>query len=131
MAEKGNKSKDDEPLLLALASGLSIKAAAKKAGFGERTVHKRLDDPVFCARLSAIKSQVFSQAVAKLISAGVQAAETLTDLLGAESESTRLGAARSILELGPKLRESAELEQRIATLESHAAGHTSEEDDDV
>jgi hypothetical protein len=46
-----------------------------------------------------------------------RAAGTLAKLLDAEKESVRLGAARALLELGVKLRESVELEQRLAALE--------------
>jgi hypothetical protein len=46
-----------------------------------------------------------------------------TDTLGclsreAKSESVRLYAARSVLELGVKLRESVELEERLSALEA-------------
>jgi hypothetical protein len=47
-----------------------------------------------------------------------EAADTLRALLRAKSRSVRLGAARAILELGTRLRESVELEQRIAALEA-------------
>jgi hypothetical protein len=47
------------------------------------------------------------------------AAAVLRKLLAAESESVRLGAARSILELGNKLREAVEWEERLAALEQH------------
>jgi hypothetical protein len=43
--------------------------------------------------------------------------DTLRGLLAGESESVKLGAARSILELGWKLKEAVELELRIAALE--------------
>ncbi len=45
------------------------------------------------------------------------AADTLRKLLTAKSEMVRLSAARSVLELGVKLRESVELEQRISAIE--------------
>jgi hypothetical protein len=45
------------------------------------------------------------------------AAAKLRELLTAESETVRLGAARALLELGVKLREGVELEQRVADLE--------------
>jgi hypothetical protein len=35
--------------------------------------------------------------------------------------ATRLGAARAVLELGMKVRETAELEQRLAALEEQLA----------
>ena len=63
-----------------------------------------------------------SRAVGQLADAGAEAARTLRALLGAESESVRLGACRAILELGMKLRESEELERRVAELESLLAG---------
>jgi HEAT repeat protein len=46
-----------------------------------------------------------------------EAADQLRQLLAAESESVRLGAARALLELGVRLRESVDLEARIAALE--------------
>jgi hypothetical protein len=39
-------------------------------------------------------------------------------LLTAQSESVRLGAARSILELGSKLRDNVEFGERLAALEA-------------
>jgi hypothetical protein len=48
------------------------------------------------------------------------AAKTLRKLLKADADTVKLGAARSILELGNKLREAVELEQRLAALEARA-----------
>ncbi len=50
------------------------------------------------------------------------AAAKLRELLTAESESVRLGAARALLELGTKLRDSVELEARLAALEQRHEG---------
>jgi hypothetical protein len=52
------------------------------------------------------------------------AADVLRQLLAARSESVRLGAARSLLELGVKLRESVELEERLQALEEQLAAAT-------
>jgi hypothetical protein len=46
-----------------------------------------------------------------------EAADKLRALLGAQSESVQLGAARALLELGTKLRESVELAGRVDELE--------------
>jgi hypothetical protein len=46
-----------------------------------------------------------------------EAADTLRQLLGAESAAVRLGAARSLLELGVRLRESVELQQELRELQ--------------
>jgi flagellar motility protein MotE (MotC chaperone) len=61
-----------------------------------------------------------TRAVGRLADQSAKAVDTLVGLLGAESESARLGAARSILELGTKLRESTEIEERLAALEQKA-----------
>jgi HEAT repeat protein len=50
-----------------------------------------------------------------------EAADVLRKLLAAESESVRLGAARSLLELGVRLRDSVELEERVRELERQLA----------
>jgi HEAT repeat protein len=49
-----------------------------------------------------------------------EAADVLRQLLAARSESVRLGAARALLELGVKLREGVELEERLRALEERA-----------
>jgi len=59
--------------------------------------------------------------VARLSDSASFAATTLRTLAEqAESESVRLGACRTILELGLKWREHSELEARIAALERDA-----------
>ena len=45
------------------------------------------------------------------------AAKTLRELLTCKSHAVRLGAARSLLEIGVKAREVLELEERVRALE--------------
>lgn len=125
MAGSGRKT-SDETLILALAAGASRASAAKSASVSERTVFRRLQDPAFRQRLDAARAEMLTSAVARLTASATSAAATLHRLLSAESESVALGAARAILELGTKLRESEELAQRIAALEA-AAGATGSE----
>ena len=116
MAENG-RQKGDDALLLALAGGRTVRDAATVAGIGERTVYRRLEDIYFRRRLHATRSELVGRAVGLLADASSEAVSTLKGLLSAQSESVRLGAARSILEIGNRLRESVELEQRLAELE--------------
>ncbi len=118
MAGSGRKQ-SDETLILHLAAGASRTSAAKAAGVSERTVFRRLQDPAFRQRLDEARAEMLTSAVARLTASATSAAMTLHRLLTAESESVQLGAARSILELGTKLRESEELAARIAALEAH------------
>jgi len=115
---------------LAIASGTSLREAARSAGISESTAYRRLKDPAFSRRVSEIRTSFLSEAVGRLSEAANEAVSTLKALLTARSESVRLSAARTILELGPKLREQAELEERITALERQAAGEAEEDEVD-
>ncbi|WP_020473435.1 hypothetical protein [Zavarzinella formosa] len=113
------KNQIDDLLLLALACGASYDAAASKAGTSVTTVKRRLQDPVFRARLRELRGEMFQRATSMLTASAVEAVRTLVDLMKHESpHATRLGAARAVLELGVRLRETAELQDRIARLET-------------
>jgi hypothetical protein len=120
MAEIGRR-KGDAALLLALAAGQTIRDAARSSGLGERTATRRVADASFRRRVTELRAEMIGQALGKMADGMTEAADTLRRLLSAEAESVRLGAARSLLELTVKLRESVELEQRLAVLEKHIA----------
>jgi hypothetical protein len=112
------KKKIDAALIAALAWGATIESAAQKANVSERTVYRRLTDPAFQERLTNLRSETLQRAAAILTAASLEVVKTLVALQNPSvPAAVRLGAARSILEFGAKLRESAELERRIAALE--------------
>jgi hypothetical protein len=119
MAQKGRRNAD-HTLLLALACGATIENAARSAGISESTAFRRLADPDFKRQLYDIRADMVQRTAAMLTAAGGEAVKTL---LALQKESvphaTRLGAARAVLELGVKLRETAELEQRVLAVEQH------------
>lgn len=116
MAENGRRKRDDA-LMLALASGQTIRDAARAAGIGERTATRRLSDPAFRRRVAELRADMVCRALGKMADGMGDAADKLRQLLAANSEAVQLGACRALLELGVKLRESVELEQRLAALE--------------
>ena len=116
MAHIGTR-KGDADLIVALASGRTVRDAAKHAKVGERTAHRRLGDREFRRKVSEARAEMIEQAAGRLAKAASTAVTTLRKLLKAESESVRLGACRAILESCERLRQSADLEQRIAELE--------------
>jgi hypothetical protein len=120
VATIGRKGADDK-LIGLLANGHTVVYAAKEAGVSERTAFRRLQDPVFRRRVQDIRREALERATAMLGTAASSAVGTLVKLLDGESEMARLGAARSILEFGCKLRESLSLEQRLAELEERLA----------
>jgi hypothetical protein len=120
MARKPRKKADDA-LLLALACGATAESAARQCQLCVRTVYRRMEDPNFLRRLRALRTDMAQRTSGALTAAGSEAVRTLLELLkGAKAEAVRLGAARSVLEIGMKAREFAELEERLAALEQQA-----------
>lgn len=117
------RHKGDAALVAALAAGATVRDAAERSGVGERTVYRRLADGAFRRRVSAARAEFVDRAVGQLADAATAAVATLQALLTSPSDSVRLSAARTILETGTRLRESAELEQRLTELENHLVSH--------
>jgi hypothetical protein len=125
MPRKPRKKAEDK-LLLALACGATVENAARQCQLCKRTVYRRMEEPDFRRRLQAMRADMFQRTSGALTAAGSEAVRALLELLrGASAEAVRLGAARSVLEIGMKAREFAELEERLATLEQQAETHKS------
>jgi hypothetical protein len=120
VAHRGRRNAD-EALALGLATGQTLRAAAAAAGVAERTATRRWADLDFRRRVGELRGEMVTRALGQLADGMADAAGVLRQLLAAESEAVRLGACRAMLELGNKLRESVELEQRLAALEAAAA----------
>ena len=117
MAHRGRRNAD-EALALAVAAGQTLRNAAVAVGVSERTAARRWADPAFRCRVSQLRGEMVQRSLGRLADGVTEAADVLRQLLAAESEAVRLGAARSLLELGVKLREPVELEERLAALEA-------------
>jgi len=116
------RKKADDALLLALACGATVESAARQCRLSERTVYRRLADPEFRRRLQALRADMVQRTAGALTAAATEAVRTLLELQKATSPpGVRLGAARAVLEIGVKLREAAELEERLAALEERLA----------
>ena len=120
MAHRGRKNAD-EALLQALACGATVETAAAKAGVSRRTATRRLADPEFQARLRAFRSDLVQRTAGALTAAGQEFVRALFELLKDSSSSVRLGAIRCGLEYGARLRESGDLEERVAALEQRVS----------
>src|SRR5690348_7999316 len=121
MADKPRKKAEDA-LLLALACGATVENAARQCGLCERTVYRRLEDPDFSQRLRQLRADMVQRTAGALTAASTESVRTLLELQKAAAPpAVRLGAARSVLEIGIKLREVADLEERLTALERVAA----------
>lgn len=117
----GRKNADDA-MLLHLASGKTVQAVAELCAVSERTVRRRQAEAGFGERLHALRADMIDRGLGKLADAVADAAQALRNLLAeAESEAVKLSAAKAILEQAVKLRDAAELEQRIRALEERMA----------
>ena len=111
----------DQLLLMALACGATYEAAGAKAGVSKATVYRRLQDPEFQRQLQETQAEMVRRTSGTLTAAGTEAIKTLLALLQPSTPAAvRLGAARTVLELGIKIRELAELEKRVAALEQRS-----------
>jgi hypothetical protein len=122
--------KADTMLLLALACGATAEQAARQTGLTSRTVYRRLQEESFRKQIQEIRAEMVQRTAATLTAAGSESVKTLLALQQANvPAAVRLGAARAVLEIGLKLREAADLEQRLGALEllmaqSQAAGNS-------
>ena len=112
------KTRADDALIAALACGATVDAAAKAANVSVRTVHRRLRDDAFRRRLAEARGDMVRRTAGALTAASQEAVRTLLVLQREPTPATvRLGAARAVLELGIKIREMAELEERLQEVE--------------
>jgi hypothetical protein len=119
----GSRKKGDEQLALALACGASVENAARQAGVSRSTAHRRLKDPTFRARLQSLAADMVRQQTAALTASGMAFVTTVLELAKAPNPGKlRLGAARTGLEYGMKMRVGNEVEQRLAALERRVNG---------
>ena len=113
--------KTDEALILHLASGTTVEAAAELAGISRATAFRRLQDPEFQRRIKQTRGEMIERAAGHLAAGATEASITLRNLLGSDSEKVRLAAAKTIIEGVLKVRDATEFEERLAKLEKLAA----------
>ena len=118
----GNRSRAqaDDLLIAALATGQTNENAAAAAGVSARTVNRRLAEPAFKRRIQSLRGELIARALGRVSDGIAAAVDVMRALLGAESEAVRLGAARSLIDACLKLRESVDMEERLALLEEAA-----------
>lgn len=118
MSQTRKTAGSNESLLIALACGSTVEVAAAKAGIAVRTVYRRLEDPRFRKQLQDFRANMVERSSAMLTASSMEAVKTLLSLMERSiPHATRLGAARAIIELGLKLRDLLEVEQRLDALE--------------
>lgn len=120
MSGHGEKQEQkQERAISALLQAESIREAAKVAGIAEATLHRWLKDENFQTAYRTAKREVVNHTICRLQRASGKAVETLEAVMkGADNPATsRVSAAKIILEMALKGVEVEDLERRIADLE--------------
>ena len=108
-----------DAIVIAVASGSTIKAAAESCGCSDRHAYRISGSQEFKQKLHELRQQMTQQAAGILTDAASKAARTLVDMLSDEHEAKdRLAAARLILANVEPISELAELRERLAALEA-------------
>lgn len=117
MADNEQISTDDR-LAIAIATGETVRDAAKSAGVSESTAYRRLRNNEFKASVRMIRDATFSASLGTLLEAANKAAKALAELCDSTTERIRLQAAAKVLELSTRLSEQTELRERLEALEA-------------
>jgi HEAT repeat protein len=111
-------SRKQEAAIQALLTELTVLAAAKKAGLGEKTLRRWLQVPAFSQAYRVARQKQFDDSLANLRAASQDAVETLRKALADPSGPLRVRAASAILDLGFKS-QLVDLAERIERLEKY------------
>lgn len=119
-------SPKQELAIIHLLAQPTLSAAATAAGVNERTLYRWLQDPAFDAAYRATRRDAVRQAIAVLQRSAGDAAAALASIAGDPTEkgSSRVSAARAILELAIKAVEIEDLDARLAAVEAALKGQT-------
>lgn len=111
---------NQDRVIAALLSSTTQQEAAEKAGVSQRTIQRYFTQADFVARYDAEKRKVLDAANVQIQGALAPAIKTLRDIVENKKAplSTKVMAARAILEYTIRLAEYSELEARIRILES-------------
>ncbi len=104
-----------EAAALALASGFSEDEAAKKTGTASQIIKTWLrTDNTFVHRISEIRGEISQRVRASVSDKMLTALATLDEVCrDSRNDATRLAAAKLLLEVGMKMQQNVEFEQRI------------------
>ena len=107
----------------ALITGATMEIAALEAGVTLRTVYVWRTQDNFKQALNEAQNEALSSAVIALSGATVEAVQVLRDIASDEKQkaSTRVQAARAILDSAIRLKELHDLENRVQELEKRNA----------
>ena len=116
-----DNSRTSELLAIRVASGETIRSAAKSLEVSEGRAYHLARTAAFKKRVGELRTEAVTGAVGKLSEATQKAAQVLVDLLDQTNDpAVRLNAAKAVLNHLLPMAEHAEMRARIDALESRA-----------
>ena len=106
----------DEIVVAALAAGFSYEEAGQRANLSGRTVARRMADPGFARLVAERRGEHVVATAGRLTTLGAQAMDAIEGCLEDPSARTRLVAAKLVLDLSLKFRNSHDLELEVAEI---------------
>ena len=122
MANGDKLGRKEEVAIAALLGEPTVEAAAQKAGISSRTLRTWMAQEGFAKAYKAARAAVVDNALAGLQRAGDEAVATLVRNMTCGEYAVEIRAARTVLELTTKLRESNEFEDRLREIEARMKG---------
>ena len=109
-----------ERAITALLSHPTIEAAGEALGVNPATLHRWLQEPAFEAAYRAARREAVGQAIARLQQVSTAAVTVLVRVMASEKTppSTRVAAAKTVLDTAIRAVELDDLQARIAALEA-------------
>lgn len=119
MNDNDTLTRNQERAIGILLSEPTLAAASKKAGVSELTLYRWMKQPGFFTAYRAACRMVVDTAIGTLQAACIKAVNTLRDIMldTKAPASSRVTAARAVLESALKALELQDLEERIEALE--------------
>lgn len=106
----------DEIIVSALAAGLTYEQAGDLAACSGRTVARRMENAEFARQVSDRRGERVVSTAGQLTALSAEAVEVIKGCMQDDSARTRLAAAKTLLELAVKFRNSHDLELEIAEI---------------
>jgi transposase-like protein len=108
-----------EKAICALLMERTIQDAAKRVGVTDGTLRRWMTDENFKADYARARADVTGQAIARVQSASTKAVDTLLEIMEDREKpaSTRVTAAKCLLEMAIKATELENIEARLTALE--------------
>lgn len=105
--------------LLAYVTETTLTAAVQKADIAFNTAYKMMEDEIFKQAYKEFRAHTLRQLSSNLEAHSIEAVVTLTDIMQDTSQtgSSRVAAARTILQINMKITEQEDILNRIEEIE--------------